>query len=385
MKTHRSALFMLGLVLLISVIVAACAPAPTPVPTAAPPTAAPKSSASSSAASSSAAPVVTTAPSSSSAPASSSSAAASSSSAAATTKFPEKPITLVVHAAAGGGSDIFARTLSAVFEKEKILSQPIVVENKAGGSGAIAFAYVAGKKGDPYYMLTAVTSFLTTPMQGLSEVNPLKDFTPIANLAFDEYFLMVKADSKYKTMKDIIDDAKSKPEKTIKAGGTQLGSADSICIYLIEKATGVKFNFIVFNSGGEVNAALLGGSIDIAVTNPGEALELAKANKVRNLGVFEEKRLAGAPDVPTMKEQGINATYVQNRGLVAPAGIGAAERKVLEDALLKYSKTDAYKKYVQDQMLNDAWMDSATFGKWLEGEWTRYQPILKDMGLIKTK
>ncbi|MDP3045945.1 MAG: tripartite tricarboxylate transporter substrate binding protein [Chloroflexota bacterium] len=298
------------------------------------------------------------------------------------TKFPEKPITLVVHAAAGGGSDIFARTLAAGFEKDKLLSQPVVVENKAGGSGAIAFAYVAGKKADPYFLLTAVTSFLTTPMQGLTPVT-YKDFTPIANFAFDEYMLMVKADSKYKSMKDLIDDAKKQPAKTITAGGTQLGSADSICVYLIEKVAGVKFNFIVFNSGGEVNAAILGGHVDIAVTNPGEALELAKANKVRNLGVFAEKRLSGAPDVPTMKEQGIDATYVQNRGLVAPGGIPDDARKVLEESLKKYSQSETFKKYVKDNLLSEAWMDGATFGKWLESENARYLPIMKDMGLVK--
>lgn len=297
------------------------------------------------------------------------------------TTFPEKPITLVVHAAAGGGSDIFARTMAAGFEKDKLLSQPIVVENKAGGSGAIAFAYVAGKKADPYFLLTAVTSFLTTPMQGLTPVT-YKDFTPIANFAFDEYMLMVKSDSKYKTMKDLIDDAKKQPAKTITAGGTQLGSADSICVYLIEKVMGVKFNFIVFNSGGEVNAALLGGHVDIAVTNPGEALELAKANKVRNLGVFAEKRLAGAPDVPTMKEQGIDATYVQNRGLVAP-GIPDDARKVLEASMKKYTETATYKQYIKDNLLSEAWMDGATFGKWLESENARYIPIMKDMGLVK--
>ena len=298
------------------------------------------------------------------------------------TKFPEKPITLVVHAAAGGGSDIFARTLAASNDKDKLLSQPIVVENKPGGSGAVAFAYVASKKADPYFLLTAVTSFLTTPMQNPGQPT-YKDFTPIANFAFDEYLLMVNASSKYKTMKDLIDDAKKQPEKTIKAAGTQLGSADSICVYLIEKATGVKFNFIVFNSGGEVNAALLGGHVDFAVTNPGEALELAKAGKVRNLGVFSEKRLAGAADLPTMKEQGIDATYVQNRGVVAPGGIPDDARKALEDAMKKYTQTDTYKQYIKDNLLSEAWMDGATFGKWLAGEDVRYQPILKDMGLIK--
>lgn len=297
------------------------------------------------------------------------------------TNFPTKPITLVVHAAAGGGSDIFARTLSAAFDKERLLPQPIVVENKPGGSGAIAFAYVGGKRGDPHFLLTAVTSFLTTPILRKSQITP-QDFTPIANFAFDEYMVIVRAGGKYKTMKDVVADAKSSPKK-VTVGGTQLGSSDSICAYLIEKAAGVQLNFIVFNSGGEVNAALMGGHIDLAVSNPGEALELAKAGKVLTLGVFAEKRLAGAPDVPTLKEQGIDAIYVQNRGLVAPGGIPEDARKVLEDTMLKYTKTKIYKDYIAEGMLSEAWMDGPTFGKWNEKEYARYQRVLKDMGLLK--
>jgi putative tricarboxylic transport membrane protein len=298
-------------------------------------------------------------------------------------KYPEKPINLIVHAGAGGGSDIFSRTLAASVEKDKLLPQPIVVENKPGGSGAIAFAYVAGKKKDPYYLLTAVTSFMTTPLMGLTPVG-LKDFTPIANFAFDEYMLMVSPNSKYKSMKDIIADAKANPQM-ITAGGTQLGSSDSICVYLIEKAMGVKFNFIVFNGGGEVNAALLGGHIQMAITNPGEALELYKARKVNILGVFAEYLMAAPPEIHTMKEQGINTTYVQNRGLVAPADIPADARKTLEQAFSRYMKTDVFKKYIADNMLTEAWMDGATFGKWLDGENAKYTVIVKDMGLIKKK
>jgi putative tricarboxylic transport membrane protein len=194
--------------------------------------------------------------------------------------------------------------------------------------------------------------------------------------------VIVKAGGKYKSMKDIVADAKANPKK-VTVGGTQLGSSDSICAYLIEKTAGVQLNFIVFNSGGEVNAALMGGHIDIAVANPGEALELAKAGKVLTLGVFAEKRLPGAPDVPTLKEQGLDAIYVQNRGLVAPGGIPQDARKVLEDALLKYTKTGIYKDYIKENMLSEAWMDGPTFGKWMDGEYARYNSILKDMGLLK--
>ncbi|MFH2074020.1 MAG: tripartite tricarboxylate transporter substrate binding protein [Pseudomonadota bacterium] len=297
--------------------------------------------------------------------------------------FPEKPVTLIVHASAGGGSDIFARTLASSVEKDKLLPQPLVVENKPGGSGGIAFAYVAGKTKDPYFMVTAVTSFITTPLMGKTPVG-LKDFTPIANFAFDEYMLMVGANSKYKSVKDIIADAKANPKK-ITVGGTQLGSSDSICTYLIEKAAGVQLNYVVFNSGGEVNAAILGGHVDIAVANPGEALELWKAGKVRLLGVYAEKRLVAAPEVPTLKEQGINAVYVQNRGLVSPAGIPADAQKVLEEALFKYTKTETFKKYCKENMLTEAWMDGKAFGKFLEEEKARYTTVLTDMGLIKKK
>ena len=226
--------------------------------------------------------------------------------------YPEKPITLIVQSSAGGGSDIFARTLAAAIQKEKLLPQPIVVENKPGGSGGIAYAYVAGKKKDPYYILTATPSFLTTPLLGMTPVG-LKDFTPIANFAFDEFMLMVGVGSKFKSLNEIVAYAKANPKK-ITIGGTQFGGSDSIAIYPIEKAAGVQFNYIVFNSGGEVNAALLGGHVDMASTNPGEALELYKAGKVKILGVLSEKRLAVAPEIPTMKEQGINALFVQNRG-----------------------------------------------------------------------
>ena len=296
-------------------------------------------------------------------------------------KYPEKPVTLIVHASEGGGSDIFARTLAASNETDKFLSQPILVENKPGGSGAVAFEYVGGQKGDPYFLLTAVTTFLTTPLQGLTSVTH-QDFTPIANLAFDEFVVIVKADSQYQTMKDLVDDARARPQ-AVKVGGTNLGGPDSICAYLIEKASGIKFTYVVFGSGGETNDGLMGGNIDFAVSNPGEALELAEAGDIRILGVFSEKRLAGAPNLPTLKEQGIDAVYVQNRGLVAPGGIPAADRKVLEDALLKYTQTETFKEYIADNMLTEAWMDGATFGNWMEEENGKYAAILKDMGVIK--
>jgi putative tricarboxylic transport membrane protein len=297
--------------------------------------------------------------------------------------FPEKPVTLIVHAGAGGGSDMFARTFAATVEKDKLLPQPVVVENKPGGSGGIAFAYVAGKKKDPYFMVTATPTILTTPIMGLIPVN-IKDFTPIGNLAFDEFVMMVGAKSKYKSVKEVIDFAKANPKK-ITMGGTMLGGPDSMCANLIEKAAGIQFNFVSFPGGGEMMTALLGNHVDMAIGNPGEALELEKAGKVRLLCVFSNKRLAGAPNIPTAKEQGLNVLYVQNRGLAAPAGIPDDARKVLEGLVAKVAKSEMFKKYLKDNMLTEAYMDGAEFGKFNE-EWNgKYAAILKEMNLIKKK
>lgn len=297
--------------------------------------------------------------------------------------FPEKPITMVVAYSAGGGSDIFARTLASAVEKEKLLPKPLVIENRPGGSGGIGYSYVAGKKKDPYFVVTVTPSFLTTPLMGKIPIG-LKDFTPIANFAFDEFTLIVNAASKYRSMKEIVDDAKANPTK-ITMGGTALGGADSVAHHMIEKAAGIKLNYIVFNGGAEVNAALLGGHIDMALSNPGESAELHKAGKIRILGVFAEKRLIGIPEIPTMKEQGLNVVYVQFRGIVAPADIPAEARKVLEQSFFKYTQTETFKKYSKDNMLTEAWLDGAAFGKFLD-EWNgKYAVILKEMGLIGKK
>jgi putative tricarboxylic transport membrane protein len=297
--------------------------------------------------------------------------------------FPEKPITIIVHASAGGGSDMFARMIAVGIEKDKILPQPIIVEPKPGGSGAIAFAYVAGKKKDPYFMVTATPTFLTTPIMGLTPVG-LKDFTPIANLAFDELVLSVGVNSKYKSIKEMLADAKANPKK-ISLAVTQLGGPDTICASMVEKTAGVQFNSVVFNGQAESNIAILGGHVDMSIGNPGESLELVKAGKIRILGIFSETRMADAPDIPTMKEQGLNVVFRQNRSLVAPAGIPADARKVLEDALYKYTKTETFKKYCKDNVISEGFMKGAEFEKYLEEMSGKYAVVLKEMNLIKKK
>lgn len=293
-----------------------------------------------------------------------------------------KPVEFVCHASAGGGSDIMARMMQSIIEQEKITTQTITVVNRPGGGGAIAFAYVAGKKGDPHYWLTATTSFLTTPLLGKSKYD-YKDFTPLANLAFDDFFIAVRADSPYKSMKDVIEASKKKPGE-LKTGGTYAPGTDAITSYLIEKAAGVKFNYIPYKSGGETMIALLGGHLDMTFPNPAEALAQVEAKKIRLLGVTSPKRLAQAPDVPTLKEQGIDVVYQQFRTIAAPKGLPKEALKYYEDLFKKLAYSKTWKeKYIKENMLTWDYKNSQeTYELWVR-ENERYAKIMKEMGIRK--
>jgi putative tricarboxylic transport membrane protein len=167
------------------------------------------------------------------------------------------------------------------------------------------------------------------------------------------------------------------------AGGTEAGSPDSICYHLIEKATGANFNYLVFDGADEVNAALLGDNVNVAIGNPGDFMELYKAGKVRLLGSFSEERLAALSDVPTVKEQGIDAVYQLTRGFVLPSGVPAETVAVLEKAIQDYMQTPEWKDYVSTNNLTENYMSGAEFLKFLEESTAMHTEILKEMGVIK--
>lgn len=300
--------------------------------------------------------------------------------------YPEKPITLVIQASAGGGSDLFARTFANTVAKHNLLPVPIVPDNRPGGSGAVAFAYVNEKAGDPYYMLNASGSFVSTPIMGQgSEAGQVNytNFTPIANLAFDEFVVAVKADSKYESLQDVVEAAIAEPD-TVLAGGTKAGSPDSMCFYLIEKATGADFNYVVFDGGSEVNAALLGGHVDVAIGNPSDFLDLYQAGDVRVLGSFSAERLSGMPDVPTLQEMGYDVpVFVQNRGFVFPANVPDEAVQVLQETIKAYMETEEWAEYLETNMLTSAYLDSNEFLAFLEKQTELYTGILHDMGVIE--
>ncbi len=371
MKNRLFALSILALAIaMVSLAVACSSAAPAPAPTAAP--AKPAAAATAAPAAPAAAP--TTAPAAPAAP----------TAAPKPSWAPEKDVEFVVHASAGGGSDIQARIMEKAIKDNKLYPKNVAVVNKVGGSGAVAFAYVAGKKGDPYTWLTATTSFFTTPARGQVPLSPVKDFTVLARLSDDNFVVAVKDDSPFKTMKDVVDAAKAKP-KGVKWGGTNVGSDDHIFTMLLSKASGTEFNFISLTSGGDVLTNLLGGHVDIASANLAEILPQVKAKKVRLLAVGMDKRLPKYPDIPTLKEQGINVSYTQTRLIGAPAGLPAGSREYMADLFKRMTATSEWKKYIDENDQVENFMVGAEVDKFVQGFNDQIVALVKDLGLVEKK
>lgn len=367
MKRRLFGLSILTLVIAMVTLAAACqqaAPAPTPAPAkpAAAPTAAPAAAPTTAPAAAPAAPTAAPKP---------------------AAWAPEKDVEFVVHASAGGGSDIQARAMEKVIKDEKLYPKNVAVVNKPGGSGAVAFSYVAGKKGDPHYWLTATTSFLTTPARGQVPVS-YKDFTMLARLSDDNFTIVVRSDSPFKTAKDLIDAAKAKP-KSIKWGGTNVGSDDHIFMYLLQKNSGTEYNFISLQSGGEVMTNLLGGHVEVASANLGEALPQLEAKKVRLLAVGSEKRLTKYPDIPTLKEQGINFVYGQTRMIAAPGGLPAGAREYMAGLLKKMAEAKGWKDYLDKNDQEANWMEGAQLDQYIAKYNDDVVAMVKELGLVEKK
>lgn len=289
--------------------------------------------------------------------------------------YPTKSIEMVVPFGAGGGSDIFARNIERVVTSKKLVSQPIMVVNKPGASGSIGYAYTAEKKGDPYTLATVSSSFYTAPILGQSPVSH-KNFTPIAGLAMDTLLLVVRTDSKYQSVKDIVEDAKANPKK-LSVGGTSGTSDDAVMYYAFQDRTQTEMKYVPFNSGGEVMTAVLGGHVDMAWVNPGEGLSQLEAKKARALAVASKDRLSAMSDVPTLKEQGIDLVLAQFRGVVAPLDIPADAVAYWEGVLEKLSKdTEWTEGYLKKNMIEGRYLNAKDFAQAILDTTKMYEEFL---------
>lgn len=294
---------------------------------------------------------------------------------------PTRPIEVVVHTGPGGGADVLARFIAQVVEKEKLAPVRMQVVNKTGGGGLTAMSYVVEKKGDSNTIAVFTGVWLTNPLTQAEAKFTMADLTPVSRLVLEPAVIAVKADSPYKTMKDFIEAAKKNPGKMKQSGGS-ITSRDNVVRQLIMKNTGANWAFISFPGGGERIAALLGGHVDMMVIEPQEAGEHIRSGSMRVLAQVADKRLPGFPQVPTLKEAGVDVPNVpQVRGVVAPPGMPKEAVAYYEDLFQRLTRTAAWKKYLEDNQFEDGFQKSGDLAKFF-GEYTdRMRDILKEGGV----
>ena len=302
---------------------------------------------------------------------------------AAAQAYPVKPIEMISPTGAGGGSDLVARVVAEIIAKEKLLPQPIIVQNRPGGGGAVGQTYAASKRADPYTILLAGTTLITVPLRTGLDVG-MDKFQPLGMIGLDLNSLAVREDSPFRTVKDLVAAAKEKP-KTINVAITFPGGSAHQLIFRLEQLSGAKFNTVSFKSGTDAVTAVLGGHVHLTAENLGEVMPHVETRKLRLLGVPAMKRPAGLPNVPTLKEQGFDVHAGGFRCFVAPAGIPREVVALWDTTLAKVHKSPAWKEYMARNMYEDVYMSSDEMTRWLvsqQGEITRF---LTEMGLVVKK
>lgn len=303
---------------------------------------------------------------------------------------PSKPVEFVVPAGTGGGADQMARLIQGVIVKNKLMKQPLIVVNKAGGAGAEGFLEIKGAKGDPHKIVITLSNLFTTPMATGVPFN-WRDMTPLSMLALDQFVLWVNADKPYKTAQEYTAAVKAAGSNKFKMGGTGSKQEDQILTVGLGKTIDTKFIYVPFKGGGEVAVQLVGGHIDSSVNNPIEAVAQWRAGKLRALCVFDDKRMdfkakvtdtQSWNDIPTCKEAGVPTTYTMLRGIFMPPGVTKEQTDFYVQLLKSVRETPEWKDYMEKGAFNQTTMSGNEFTQWLEKAETMHRDLMKEAGFL---
>lgn len=297
--------------------------------------------------------------------------------------FPSKNIELVAPATPGGGWDATARAIQKILKDEEIVDQNINVINKPGGSGEVGWQYL--KKEDAHHLAINSSLLLTNHLLGQSELT-YKDFTPLAILTTEWISIAVKQDSKFKDAKEIMEQLKKDPGSLKIGVAPGLGNNDHLSFVEAAKTYGVdvtKLNFLVYESGGDVVTALLGGHVDVATMSISESKEQHQAGNFRIVSVSSEERLEGLEDVPTWKEQGVDMVFPHWRGIMGPPDMTKEEIAYWDKVIGEMVGMDAWKKLVENNEWSEFYKDSSEAKKFLEEQNKMYEELVTDSGLVE--
>ena len=297
--------------------------------------------------------------------------------------YPTKPVQLMVAYPAGGSTDVAARIVAAIAEKE--LGQSIVVINKGGAGGQVGWTEMSRQKPDGYYIgfinLPALNTVVLDPER--KAIFGIDAFTPIINQVLDPGVIWVKADSPFKTLKDLVDAAKKSPHK-ISAATTGILSDDHLAILMLEEAAGAAFRLVHLEGGAAQMTAILGNHVDVAFDNVGSIVKRVKSGEVRALTVMDPQRSRFLPDVPTTAELGYpSVSSNSTRGIAGPKGMPPAVVKKLQDVFRRAMENPEHVKKMDEAGLTLKVMVGDEYGAYFKDlhakaakytEWARNRP-----------
>jgi tripartite-type tricarboxylate transporter receptor subunit TctC len=299
--------------------------------------------------------------------------------------YPSHTITVVSPFPPGGVSDTITRPLDAALEA--VFKQPVVLENKAGAAGAVGAQFVAAAKPDGYTLLTHIVS-----ISGFAAVDKLfgrtpkftnSDFIPIARVVADPIVMIANKDLPYKTLKDLVADAKANPDKLLYSSSGLYGASHIPTVLFAKSAGDLQMRHLPTNGGGPAVTAVLGGNVNFFLSPTSIALPHIRAGKVNALAVSSAKRIKSLPDVPTFKEQGYDLEYYFWVGLFAPKGTPAPIINILREGVNKAAHSKQFLDTLDNLGQELAYMDQPEFTTFWAADAKRQEDAINAIGRVQ--
>ena len=292
--------------------------------------------------------------------------------------FPSKPIHLVSHSKPGGGMDIILRHLAVPLEKD--LGVSVVVEDRPGGSSAVAMTYVATSK-NPGYTVAGITNTQFSTSLTNNPPKGIKDLRSVCKLVTDPLVMFVSKNTGYTDVKKLLSDVKSNPDK-FSIAASQVGSVEYLIAYdLVQQ--GYKMTIIPFEAGGELTTSVIGGHVDIGISEPSEVMGQATAGNINILCTFTGKRLASFPDVPTAEEAGLKNGLQKVRMIMVPKETPDNIVARLEEACRKAMDDPEFKKFYESNDMVRDFKDAKAADMEKEEIIAVMTKALSDLGILK--
>ena len=298
--------------------------------------------------------------------------------------YPTHPITFINPFPPGGAADVVGRPFAAVLEP--IIKQPCVIETKAGAAGQVGAQFAATAKPDGYTLLIHIVS-----ISGFAEVDKLfgrapkftgADFIPIARFTAGPMVLLTNDQQPYKTLKELVDDAKANPDKLVFSSSGLYGALH-LPTALFMKAAGIKMRHLPTNGGGPAITALLGNNSQLLASSLAAASGQIKGGKLRPLACFSAKRIATLPDVPTLKELGYDVEFYLWVGLFAPKGTPDAVISTLRPLVKQVADSEQFKTSMKNIGEEVAYLDAPDFAKFWDEDAKRVEDAVHLIGRVQ--